>query len=367
MKAIKQILWTLQIRHLLKNKCTRNEEKSMEILSKMLPERITPPSFIQETKYIPIVDVMLIIPVYNVDAYLEECICSILNQKTKYTYVAVFVDDGSSDNSATILNTYESDPRVKVIYQSNSGLSAARNAGMRTIQGRYIMFVDSDDILPENSLEKLLNIAIARDADIVEGSHATFSIDGTVETIRHGDSLDNVRPSELFGYAWGKVIRTEVMVNTCFPTGYLYEDTIMATLVHPSCKSICTISDIVYQYRLNPKGIDASTVTKKEVLDTFWITKYCIEEAARRDILITVEREKQYFDQIRLNWIRLKALPEEIQESVFIQYCNLYQKYFYPCSTQQETLRYTWIRNALKDKSYCAYIYLMKRWKQLDL
>lgn len=367
MQRIKKLLYSIQMNKMLKEKSTKNEESSIAVLDDFLSGRTSSPVFVQKTKCNMVVDLMLVVPVYNVETHLDSCIRSILNQKTKYTYIVVFVDDGSTDGSAKILDIYESNSCVKVIHKNNLGVSAARNTGMETMLGRYIMFVDSDDILPEDALEKLLNAAVASDADIVEGNYTTFSSNNRKkEVIHHQSSLKKVQESELSGYAWGKIIRAEIMMKTCFPVGFLYEDTIMTTLVFPSCTSIYTIPDVVYNYRLNPDGIDITTMKKKQVLDTFWVTKYCFEEAVNRGIPLTIEREWKYFEQFRLNWLRLKECSEEIQESVFVLCSHLYQKYFIDYKTQHELTKYVWMRNSLKNKSYCAYCNLMKYWDVLD-
>ena len=99
----------------------------------------------------------LIIPVYNVEAYLRDCLDSVLNQ-TFADWEAVCVNDGSTDGSAAILDDYAAkDERLRVVSQANAGLSAARNAGMDAAKGDYILFLDSDDWLEDNALETIAN------------------------------------------------------------------------------------------------------------------------------------------------------------------------------------------------------------------
>ena len=108
----------------------------------------------------------IIIPVYNSEKYLEACISSIINQNYQ-NFELILVDDGSTDNSASILKKYSKlDERVKTVYKENGGVSSARNTGIDTSKNDYIIFVDSDDILEKNTLDyynKLVNENIGVD------------------------------------------------------------------------------------------------------------------------------------------------------------------------------------------------------------
>ena len=105
------------------------------------------PFFVQQNTIRKEYDLMIIVPVYNVENYLRECLDSILSQKTQYSFCVVAVEDGSTDGSAAILKEYESHDHVRVIYQENKGLSGARNTAMKEIVGDYVYFLDSDDRL----------------------------------------------------------------------------------------------------------------------------------------------------------------------------------------------------------------------------
>ena len=103
--------------------------------------------------------ISVIIPVYNTEMFLSECLDSVLHQTFK-DFEIICVNDGSSDNSASILKGYaQKDARIKVITQANQGLSAARNAGLDVVQGEWICFLDSDDMLPISAIEILYNTA----------------------------------------------------------------------------------------------------------------------------------------------------------------------------------------------------------------
>ena len=119
--------------------------------------------------------ISIIIPVYNVEEYLEQTIESILNQTLK-DFELILIDDGSTDSSQDILKRYSDEyDKIKVMYQKNSGPSRARNRGIEAATGEYITFADSDDILPYNSLELRYNAAIEHNADLVIGATYKFN------------------------------------------------------------------------------------------------------------------------------------------------------------------------------------------------
>ena len=121
--------------------------------------------------------ISVIIPVYNVEKYINECIDSVLSQ-TFSDLELILIDDGSKDSSGEILDNYkEQDSRITVIHKENAGVSAARNDGIQASSGQYLYIMDSDDYLEPDALETLYGIAVETDADIVMGDHFTFTED----------------------------------------------------------------------------------------------------------------------------------------------------------------------------------------------
>lgn len=113
------------------------------------------------------VKISVVIPVYNVEKYLQECVNSVLRQ-TYTDFEVILVDDGSTDSGGRICDDYaQKDPRVRVIHQANGGLSVARNTGLRAAQGKYVYFLDSDDYIEDHTLEALIFLAEKESADIV--------------------------------------------------------------------------------------------------------------------------------------------------------------------------------------------------------
>lgn len=109
--------------------------------------------------------VSIIVPIYNAQNYLPQCVDSLLKQT--YTNLdVILVDDGSTDGSGALCDTYASDPRVHVVHKINGGISSARNAGLDVAQGDYIAFCDNDDYLHLQMIEMLLNTSVSKGCDL---------------------------------------------------------------------------------------------------------------------------------------------------------------------------------------------------------
>ncbi len=147
--------------------CALSVEEAIKLLESFSPD---PKNSCIERKKIksPEYDLEIIIPAYNVEKFIQQCLDSVVSQKTDFSFHVTCVDDGSTDNTGALLDKYSSG-YVSIIHQSNRGISGARNAALRKTNGKYIMFVDSDDFLPQGTVQSMLNNAFNNDADIVWG------------------------------------------------------------------------------------------------------------------------------------------------------------------------------------------------------
>lgn len=159
-----------------------------------------------------IVIISVIIPVYNVELYLKDCLDSVLNQSFRDIEV-ILVYDVSTDESIDILNNYAiNDSRVRVINQENKGVSTVRNIGLDLFNGEYILFVDSDDMLIENSLEHIYNQSCEKDPEVLLGhAYRYFSNEEKV------DFFYNKAELEKFEVADGKTLYSKLMERNLFP------------------------------------------------------------------------------------------------------------------------------------------------------
>lgn len=274
------------------------------------------------------VDLMIIIPAYNVEKYIKECIESVLCQKTHYKYRIVIIDDGSTDSTAKILDSFVNND-IHVIHQKNKGIAFARNVGLKKITGKYLMFLDADDRLMPGALQCLLDKIEALNADIVEGGSQSFTDEGkTYNIVKYKESLDKTQTkSNLRGQPWGKVIRADLFKNLKFPEGYDFEDSIFAYCIYPSTKQKYTVKELVYEYRTNDTGITKHIRGTEKSIDTYYVSmelwKYYTSKFP-----ITTEFNIKVLDQIALNYRCTQKLGKAILSAGFQLEADFYQKTF---------------------------------------
>ncbi len=309
-------------------------------------------------------DLMIVVPVYNVERYLDECLQSVLSQKTQYSFCVVAVNDGSTDNSADVLAPYEKYDNVRIIHQQNKGLSGARNTAIEEINASYVFFLDSDDRLPDGTIEALVSAAYEHDADIVQGAYTKFNDNGEIGVFDKADTTCEIKSSALSGYACMKAIKAELLEKFCFPEGYLYEDTVMGKLLYPLCRKAIAVPQVVYEYRIHTATISGASQTAKN-LDTYWITQYCLEEAAKRRYALDSHMYEQYLRQCWVNFLRTQYMAPDIQESMFIATAARYRQYFGNVKLQTKDHKLKLLHRAIKKRSFTAYRFLMMRWEIL--
>ena len=214
--------------------------------------------------------ISIIVPVYNVEKYLERCLDSLVNQ-TLNDIEILLVDDGSTDNSLKICEKYASDSRIKIIKQANAGQSAARNNALKVATGDYIGFVDSDDWVDTDFYEKLYNAAIQKNADIAmadfvrkgEKKHKirlNLEISGTYNTTEEKFKIANALKE---GCIWNKIYRKEILSDLRFVEGMYYEDGLFTLKALHNSGTLVTVVGTYYYYFQNPKSTVKSPDKKK--------------------------------------------------------------------------------------------------------
>lgn len=298
-------------------------------------------------------DLQIVIPAYNMAQYIGECIESILNQQTCYRFVVTVVNDGSTDNTLEILQRYTSRPNVVLINQENRGFSGARNAALAHLIGRYVTFVDADDRLAPGAIETLMNAVEHTQADIVEGGYSRFMGDTTTFVYRH-ESDAEAHWSVLYGYPVGKVYRASLFADVQFPMGYWFEDTICTYILYPRCSRVATISDVVYEYRINEAGISFTSQGNIRTLDALWVTRQILADSHSCNIPPTQALYESFLVDLRINYTRFVTLSNEaIHRDAFIVSCGLMKQYFSNQHTDKPYLKP--LEQALLEGDYGAY------------
>lgn len=237
--------------------------------------------------------ISVIVPVYNVETYLEECLDSIQNQ-TYTDFEVLLVNDGSTDGSKAICERYcQTDKRFRLMNQTNQGLSAARNKGVEISTGEYIVFVDSDDVIKTNYLEKLMQY-MTEDVDIVECIFTVKKmefLDENIETttiIFEGDSNEAVKffPNHTLNVnAVTKLYRRSIVEAVPYIDGVIFEDVYCGIGMLKYIRKIIKIDYKGYYYRQHQASIMHRTFTPKN-LDIFTVSDQLIDLYSDREELL---------------------------------------------------------------------------------
>lgn len=225
-------------------------------------------------------EISIIVPVYNVEKYLENCIESILNQTFK-DFELILVDDGSTDNSGKICDIYEKkDSRIKVIHKNNGGLSSARNAGLDIACGKYVGFIDSDDSIHPRMYEILYDLIKKYESDIsccnYKKIYDIFKDEyenvNSLEVIEMSniEAIKNLYDKEIgvkLVIACNKLYRKNLFDNIRYKVGRLHEDEFMAHRILYNSKKITYVDNELYYY-LQREGSIMSQISYKRKVDT---------------------------------------------------------------------------------------------------
>lgn len=223
-------------------------------------------------KGVPLVSV--IVPVYNVEDYLEQCLKSICGQTLSRIEI-IIIDDGSTDSSGRICDAFAAnDSRIRVIHKKNEGLAAARNDGIALARAEYIMFVDSDDWVEPGFCELPYHIAEENDVDLVafgirkinkRGKPARQNKFPTEGIISKEDALMNYwRLVDVV--VWNKLYRREIFEGILFPVGHLSEDTAVTHRLIQKSDTIFLLDRELYNYREQRPG-SITEVKSRRLLD----------------------------------------------------------------------------------------------------
>ena len=313
-------------------------------------------------------DISIIVPVYNAEKYLDKCIASLVNQ-TKQELEIVLINDGSTDNSEKIIKKYK-DTRIKYFKNKNQGIGKTRNFGIEKANGKYIMFVDSDDYIELDTCHLLFEKAEKEKLDLVICDFYREFDDGTkieeklqrfeTTTLKETPKLINIINMS----PWNKIYKAEMIKHNkiYFPEKLKYEDTPFVFLAIDNAKKIGKINKCLNHYMIHDNS--ETTVRDKRVFDILeiikivrayfkdkdyvteelnkWtvrnITNYTIQQRVQVDSEVGNEfidaafdyLEKEIPDYKKNKYYKNRGIKKIIEKNRFLTklYCKIYKKIF---------------------------------------
>ncbi len=245
--------------------------------------------------------VSIIIPVYKVEEYLDECVQSVIDQTYKNLEI-ILVDDGSPDNCGKICDAWaEKDNRIKVIHKENGGLSDARNAGIDMMRGEYVFFLDSDDYLEKNCIEDLYNYLSEYHAQIAVTSKTKKPFEKITDApIIAGNSKEMliVMYKKYFWEGCCKLYKADLFKNLRYKKGILYEDFHLTPRVMLEAERIVYADTKQYFYRVR-----SGSIMRGEV---------------KADLIENADENLEYFKSKRLSKAQYNAIFKEIKKELNI-------------------------------------------------
>jgi len=239
--------------------------------------------------------VSIIVPVYNVENYIEKCLESLVKQTLEDIEI-IIVNDGSTDNSIKVINNYIKKYPQKIIYleKKNGGLSDARNYGIPYAKGKYIAFLDSDDYVEKNIYQKMYELAEKENSDFVECDfywEYPNKIKEDIGIIYNGkhEMIQNIRV-----IAWNKLIKREIIEKNeiLFPKGYRYEDVEFTYKLIPYINNISFLKEPLVHYIQREHSI--SNLQNERTKEIFDVLQHVIDYYKEKDIYEEYNEDLEY-------------------------------------------------------------------------
>lgn len=307
--------------------------------------------------------VSIIIPVYNVEKFLNKCILSVVGQTYSNTEI-LLVDDGSTDNSGNICRKYAKRfNNIEYLYENHSGESAARNYGLDTCKGNYILFVDSDDFVRNNLVESVLKVALKENADIVEFDYLLVknkdkkwpNIINDYKVLTHNDALKRCLNYESNMVLWNRLYKRSLFKNVRFPVGMIFEDEATIPYLVDKANIYVKVNNCYYAYVQRQGSIMHSEFNDNEL--------FIIDIFQQRLIFFNKKYNGKYNNFIRYHFfLRLKnllyAMPkhDKTRKNIIIYKKKLYRNLLNSDSLDLKLRAKAWIYNFMP-----MFIYALKK------
>lgn len=218
--------------------------------------------------------ISVIVPVYNVEKYLAECLRSIAAQTYRNLEILV-VDDGSTDGSGAICDAFaKEDPRFRVFHKQNGGAASARNLALREARGEYLAFVDSDDVLHSDAYEHMVSQMQEHDADVVQCGYADWYRDEKIDQLTFAESQEFGAQDYLMRFTidwtgallWDKLYRRKLFDGIFFEEGHIIDDEFFTYQGLMNARRIRYVPRVVYHYRKRRSSVTINRHTQQRIV-----------------------------------------------------------------------------------------------------
>lgn len=310
----------------------------------------------------------IVVPVYNVENYLGECLESVFKQSFQ-DYEIICVNDGSTDNSLSILEKYKTKHNnIRIVNQTNHGLGYARNVGIEMASGDYVAFLDSDDFIHKDMFLDMVNCIEKNNADICISNPYIYEHNNGVR-YPYRKMLDFYRLSLLgcfkaidypivFSYiaAWDKIYKRSFLLknNIRFPINRIYEDALFTYQVLAYAKGVCAVKDCYYFYRKN-SGI---SITDKEKINDNYKKDFLTNSKEIKDFL----KKMNIYDTVSSVFIKYVfhdglfhhayATTKVFFKEFFDSMVNLLDSNDYDVINKTRIKKYVWYSDVLKNNKF---------------
>ena len=270
--------------------------------------------------------VSVIIPVYNVENYLEECLDSVFQQSYS-NYEVIAVNDGSKDGSLELLNAYaKKEARLRVVSKENGGLSDARNFGLNYAQGEYVLFIDGDDRIHPEMIALLVEKAETTQSEIVVCDMEYFYEDGRKEYSSGGNfTTTNIKETPslitINNSACNKLYRINLFDDVKFPVGMYYEDLATIPILLYKAKAVSKVDQPLYQYRQRGGSI-AHSVNDKifDIYDAMDLVRDYVKMHGKEPEVLKEINHLYLIHGLDLTTLRIKdAKEKDLRESYLMR------------------------------------------------
>lgn len=313
------------------------------------------------------INLSFVVTTYNSEKYIEKCIYSLLNQETSYKCEIIVVDDGSTDNTLNILKIFKN---IKVFKNKHSGISKTRNFGLSKVTGEYVAFVDSDDFIAPNYVERVLVNAYKNNSDVLKFGYYIYNFKKKNIISKSKDMISNTYTKlgknilNYPGYAWGQITKTILFNDISFPENYDYEDMINRILVYRKAKTFTYINERLYYYSQHGNNISKKLNSSKN-LDQFYLFQELYHLSNKMNLRMDEELYLTLlYEASTMLFLRTRHLKKSTKKYLFSLSSDFITKINYKCELNKDEEKIYKIfknKNYTKFNIYCIYKILKTR------